>query len=504
MTIVGTQAPAARTQASKGGVTGAPLVAPLAASAWSRADTLLLLGLVVLAAIPRLYGLSGGLWYDEIQTLVNYVREPLGRILVTYDSQNQHMLYSVAARIASVFVADESVAVRLPAALFGIASIGALFLLARRIADRREAALAALLLAASYHHVWFSQNARGYTGLLLWTILSTWFFLECLSRPRWSTAIAYALTMALAAYTQMTGALTAVAHALVWLGLAVRERRRAGDPSVWLPGAAIALSGLFTLLLYAPILTQVIQVLGEGAQAAAPNTAEWKSPLWLAAETVRGLARGLPGGYVAVAGALVVGGAGLLSYARTRPVFLLLALVPPLLTAAVMLLTAHNLWPRFFFAAAGFAMMIGVRGVFALARAAPLRSAPALATAALVLAAAGSALTLRTVWNPKQDFEGAAAYLGSEPAPGDAVVGLDMAHTALAAYPGFETTRITSVEELAAIEARHPRTWVVYTFEGRMREIHGAIMERLEEEYREAAEFDATIGDGDIRVRVRP
>lgn len=483
---------------------GGPLLRAETPPRWGgRSELALLIGLVALAAAPRLYGLSAGLWYDEVITLATYVREPLGRIIATYSSQNQHLLYSVSARVAGWFVIDEAASLRLPAALFGIASVAALYLFARRVTKRREAVLATLLLAVSYHHVWFSQNARGYTGLLLLTLVATGFFLECLMRPRWSVAIGYAVAMALAAYTQLTGVLTGVVHALIWVALALHNRHRRSDPAVWLPGAAVLLSGTLTLLLYAPVLPQMARVLGEGVEGAT-RWAEWQSPIWLLAETLRGLARGLPGGMLAVGVAAAVGVAGLVSYARQSRVLVLLMIGPPLLVAGVMIVLAHNLWPRFFFAAAGFALMIGVRGIFTAARPLPERIRPAVAVGVLILAAVGSSLMLRGVWRPKQEFVAAAEFLRSTPSPGDAVIGLDMAGVALEAYPGLTTMRVTSLEELRRIEAAHPRTWVVYTFEGRMHQVHEEIMSRLDVEYRGAAEYGATIGDGAIHIRVRP
>jgi uncharacterized membrane protein len=47
-----------------------------------------------------------------------------------------------------------------------VASIGALYLLGRAVAGPTEALFAAALMTVAYHHVWFSQNARGYSGLL--------------------------------------------------------------------------------------------------------------------------------------------------------------------------------------------------------------------------------------------------------------------------------------------------------------------------------------------------
>ena len=41
-------------------------------------------GLMLLGTVLRIIGLNNGLWYDEIFTLVNYVRKPLPEIVSHY------------------------------------------------------------------------------------------------------------------------------------------------------------------------------------------------------------------------------------------------------------------------------------------------------------------------------------------------------------------------------------------------------------------------------------
>src|SRR5438034_884751 len=80
------------------------------------------------------------------------------------------------ARLAHVSIAalgDQAWSLRLPATLFGVVTIPALYFLAREFAGRTEALFGCLLLTVSYHHVWFSQNARGYTLLAFLAVLST-------------------------------------------------------------------------------------------------------------------------------------------------------------------------------------------------------------------------------------------------------------------------------------------------------------------------------------------
>lgn len=56
----------------------------------------IIVGLTLLGTVLRMIGLNNKLWYDEIFTLVEYVRKPLSEI-VSYYSRNNHVLYSVLA-----------------------------------------------------------------------------------------------------------------------------------------------------------------------------------------------------------------------------------------------------------------------------------------------------------------------------------------------------------------------------------------------------------------------
>src|ERR1700722_3990635 len=102
--------------------------------------------------------------------LLDSARESVLQTATKYDWQNQHMLYSLLAH-GSIRICDEHPwRCRLPAMLFGIASIPALYSFARLVTTNREALLASALMAINYQHIWFSQNARGYTGMAFWAL----------------------------------------------------------------------------------------------------------------------------------------------------------------------------------------------------------------------------------------------------------------------------------------------------------------------------------------------
>jgi hypothetical protein len=168
-----------------------------------------------------------------------------------------------------------------------------------------------------------------------------------------------------------------------------------------------------------------------------------------------------------------------------------------------MLLTDHNLWPRLFFFCAGFAALLAVRGVMALAGVAVGPRGPLLGTVLLILGAVGSLTTVPRAWQPKQDFVGAHDFVESRRAAGDAVVMLDLTRFPYERYMQTGWSIATDESALAAIEAQHARTWVVYTFPARLSATQPELWEYVRHNYTRAARFGGTVGGGAVIVMVR-
>ena len=98
-----------------------------------------LAAILLAAACLRFYALDQDLWGDEVETLVRYARSPYGETVTTYETQNQHFLYTLLAHAFVEFFGESTWALRLPAALFGVAGVWALYVLAREVAGVGEA-----------------------------------------------------------------------------------------------------------------------------------------------------------------------------------------------------------------------------------------------------------------------------------------------------------------------------------------------------------------------------
>jgi mannosyltransferase len=460
-----------------------------------------LTAILVAATALRLYGLDVGLWHDEILTYVRYAQMPFGEIISTYNDQNQHLLYTLLAHTSLRIFGDGAWSLRVPAVLFGTGSICALYFFGCQVVRVREALLASALLAFSYHHIWFSQNARGYTGLLFWTLLASGLFLRGLSH-RWPQFwLLYAASAALGIYTNMTMLFVIIGHFIIYL-MAVLVRRKEIWPDKW-AGLVLGfcLAGFLTLQLHALVLPQIFSgVIGEESTIPA-----WTSPIWTLLEFAKGMEMSFAGG-TAAAAALVIFSAGLLSFARTNPLVMQLFIIPPVICAAVVLGMGHHLWPRFFFFTIGFGALVVVRGGMELGRlgtrllrAASAKSLP-VGTALCIGLILIAATSIPQAYAPKQDYQGALEFIEAEKAAGDAIVIVGLAAFTYKNFYKMDWQEVNLLEDLTAIRSRAKRTWLLYTFPPHMQSVYQEIMASIQRDFIVLRQFHGTVGSGTIFV----
>jgi mannosyltransferase len=457
-----------------------------------------LAGLTLLAAGLRVIGLNRGLWLDEITFLLITVRHPLAEIITVFPADTQHPFYSVLARLSVLAFGEHVWSLRLPAVVFGVASIPALYFLAASIASRTEALLSAAFLTVSYHHVWFSQNARGYSALAFFTIVATFFLLRGMRTGRRGPYAAYAVAAALGIYTHLAMMFLIASHVLICGWCAWMDWRLGRGLAKWkFPLQALLMTGSLTLLLYAPILLQVQKFFAKGPSAMkAVSTPSWA--LW---ETIRGLALGLGANGVLVAAALVVACGSWSYFKQDRVVFALLALPAALTVGSVAV--RGTMYPRFYFSLIGFAVMILVRGLMVIPRWMVARPglAPALSgVLAAVLFAASAFSLVRNYKYPKQDFEGAIQFVDAQRGAGEPVITAGASTSPLLEYYGKPWEDIETVEQLQAIRSRGRTVWAVYTFPRYLESWSPPIAEMIRTDFTIARVFPGTVGDGDVFV----
>lgn len=395
----------------------------------TRRDWLFLGGILILAAVLRIMALNGPLWFDEIVTVETHLRLGWGEMLQSY-SMNHHYLHNILAKLSMVLFGDAPWAIRLPALIFGLGSIAAMWALARHVAGNWAAHATALLMALSYHHIWFSTNARGYTGLALFSTLGFLYFLKGLETPTRRIWLWFAAMLAATIFTHLTGAFFFATLGLVWLGvlLALRLKGRLSRDLALHSLTGFVVGGLVTVLLYLPVLPSLYAaVSGVGATSAVDPMQEYQNPLWTAAEAIRtGLGEAGPLVTIVGAGVLALSLIGALSLARRSPLFGIVTFGHMILMVALLSAVGMRIWPRFFFTDIAFLLLLILLGVqlvcSALSRLLPERLgrlAFPLAFAAMVLVSAG--LAARNYTQPKQDLAGAVAFVERIAQPGERV-----------------------------------------------------------------------------------
>jgi len=179
--------------------------------------------IVILALSLRAYGLgSNSLWLDELWSLRGAQSQSTSELF--------SWIYSLEYSDAPAFFVIEWISFRAPllgpeASLrlapmfFSTATVPFVGLLARRWFDRRTAVISMLLFSVSMTQIYFAQEARPYSGMIFFTTLNTWLWLEIIS-PRKTTEksntilVLYIIFSVLGCYFDYYIILVTIAHLL--------------------------------------------------------------------------------------------------------------------------------------------------------------------------------------------------------------------------------------------------------------------------------------------------
>jgi mannosyltransferase len=179
---------------------------------YQRPALLLWGGILPLAILLRLLNLNTRIfWLDEFYSIATASLDPAPFWLAITRIEPNMALYYVMLR-GWLRLGDSEVFVRLLSILFGVATMPVLYSLGRRLFGARTALVGTLFLSVNAFHVWYSQEARGYSLLVLLATLSSYFFVAGISKPSLRNWCWYTLTTALAVYTHVFGFLLLPAH----------------------------------------------------------------------------------------------------------------------------------------------------------------------------------------------------------------------------------------------------------------------------------------------------
>jgi uncharacterized membrane protein len=216
---------------------------------------------MLLGAVLRFYGLGfQSLWSGELASWDISTRETISQVVGSVRSDDHPPLYFLILRFTQWIFGDSEWALRLPSVLAGWLCIPAIYFLGKRLYSEREGIIAALFLAVFWAPIYYSQEARVYSMLILLSILTTYFWwgvmLDLRYRrelPTRETAL-YVVCAILCAYAHYFGLILVVLQGAALAALAYGTLRKA--MFLYVP-VAVA---------YLPWLPNVVQQFGYGTQ----------------------------------------------------------------------------------------------------------------------------------------------------------------------------------------------------------------------------------------------
>lgn len=145
--------------------------------------------IVLLGALLRLYGISSiSLWYDDFQSVV-YLGAPAWKTylaLVRMLNPDHVPLYFLLQYAWAQVAGTGVLAIRLLSVIAGLAAIPLLYVFSKELWGRQAGLLAALLLALSPLHIWYSQALRYTVFIDSLSLISTYALVRAVRGNRWS------------------------------------------------------------------------------------------------------------------------------------------------------------------------------------------------------------------------------------------------------------------------------------------------------------------------------
>lgn len=209
----------------------------------------IIIGILLLGAILRFYKLDfQSVWLDEIHTMNE--ANPKFSFSEVYktvmEREQMPPLYFYSVNILFKILGYSPFVVRLYSAIIGLISIYGIYLLGKELFSRRTGIIGAALISVNYLHLHFSQEARPYIFLLLFSTFSFYYLTRYLKNPTIKNILLHGLFAGLMISMHFFGLFVLFAQYCILLFFFILHQ----DKKTFFKHAAI--SGLVTLIIFIP------------------------------------------------------------------------------------------------------------------------------------------------------------------------------------------------------------------------------------------------------------
>lgn len=471
-----------------------------------------------LAFVLRLIKSDSDLWLDEIVSITTSIDSTPLQIIGSYLKSNNHLLNSLLIKVSIAFFGEKEWAARLPAIIFGTATIPVIYWVSRMILSKIASLGVAILLAVSYHHIFFSQNARGYSAYLFFSILATGLFVKALKDDQAKNWIFYITAMFFNFASLLISLFVLGSHFLIGSIIIFKIKRKGIYP---IPVArrligVFAITSFVSFQLYAAIVPQAYVVMK--TVYASPSAGF--SPF--SAEFIKEIIRGVSAGFgpFAVFGAflfLAIAIPGFVSLARRNWILVLTFVLPIFITALCLIAKGLTISPRFFLLALPFTILVAVESVCIISKVGVSlvgkRDSALYSRVAIVLILVASVVSLVSLVKyysiPKQPYRASIEYIETIKQPDDIVLVIHLAEIGYRYYCNQLDIResgnyffVRSLDKLnKVLHMRSKKSvYLVTTFPRALHIVCTDLERRIKENWTIINTFPATIGDGHISI----
>ena len=230
----------------------------------NRSEIYILVILALWGTVLRACYLDQPMRFDESATFLSYINNDW-LSLFNYTAPNNHVLNSLLGKITTSLWGSHPAIIRLSAFIFGIGSIILIFIVCRALGS--SGWLAVVIMACHPYLILFSTNARGYSGLVFFTLLFLYQAIQVIDSNSRARTLMLAVIGGIG-LLNMPIMLFPICGISLWLLLRLRSSNKSVYTlfkSFLVPFSIILI--LTTLLLYSPVIISTTVLNGGVKQA---------------------------------------------------------------------------------------------------------------------------------------------------------------------------------------------------------------------------------------------
>jgi hypothetical protein len=137
----------------------------------SWAEKIYIFVITIVGLLLRLYYISIPAKYDETYSFLYYATKPLYYFLSYYGALNNHIFHTLLMSMSTILFGEALWVLRLPAFIAGLLIIPASYFVVKKVYSEYAATLVSACLACLSMLIEYSVNGRGYTLIVLFSIL---------------------------------------------------------------------------------------------------------------------------------------------------------------------------------------------------------------------------------------------------------------------------------------------------------------------------------------------